>query len=94
MDCTTLKPGVKCGFMTTSGCGFNGGNCYPITQNCEGCEKVQILEAGSYCQVFGNPKSKWSIGKCNMATHVKSEAVKETKTVNALKASKRKARGK
>lgn len=94
MICQTVKTGTDCFFMTKKGCNFNGGTCYAIVTNCEGCGRVKEYPAGKYCASYPQPEMKWKSGKCNFATHIEIEAPKEEKKVNALKASKRKAAGK
>ena len=58
---------------------------------CEGCDYV--VAADKSCTLYNSPAYKWSVGACNMATHVKSEVVQKAKMLNPLKASKLKARG-
>jgi hypothetical protein len=48
MICATVKAGSECGFMTKSGCGFNGGSCQPIVEQSEGCQRVVELSTGKY----------------------------------------------
>lgn len=94
MECVTIKAGHQCAFMTKNGCSFNGGQCYPVVEQCEGCERVLNLPQGKYCAAVPNPQVKWRIGSCNLATHVKRATTKEQELkINPLKASKRKARG-
>jgi hypothetical protein len=90
MDCVTIKAGYPCAFMTKKGCRFNGGQCHPIIDKCEGCDRVLDLEAGRFCMVSPDPAVKWKAGTCNMATHIKNgnNAGKVVK-INPLKASKR-----
>ena len=80
--------------MAKNGCNYNGGSCYTIVENCAGCARITEYSAGKYCSSYPQPELKWTSGKCNFATHIKAEALKEDKKVNALKASKRKAAGK
>lgn len=94
MVCQTVKEGTDCFFMTKKGCEFNGGTCYAIVENCEECDRIKEYPAGKYCSSYPHPEIKWQNGKCNFATHVKEEAQKGGRTVNALKASKRRASGK
>lgn len=95
MICQTLKNGVECVFMKSSGCGYNGGKCYSIIDKCEGCGRIQEFETGKFCSSYAEPSSKWKNGKnCNFATHIVKESTAPKKVVNALKASKRKAAGK
>ena len=91
MDCTSVKEGVDCFFMSANGCQFNGGTCHTIVEQCEGCQKANDFPTGKYCLVFPDPASKWRLGRCNMATHLKAKAEKVNGKVNPLKASKRKA---
>jgi len=89
MVCQTVKEGHECFFMAKSGCGFNGGTCHIIVEACEGCQKILDLPSGKYCQTFPDPASKWRVGTCNMATHLKTADKKENGKINPLKASKR-----
>jgi hypothetical protein len=92
MVCQTIKVGVECAFMSKTGCGFNGGSCYQINEKCEGCGKVIEHATGTYCMVYPDPNSKWSIGGCPMATHIKKETAANGQKINPLKASKRASR--
>lgn len=92
MVCTTVKEGTECFFMREKGCQFNGGNCHPIVEQCEGCQKVKEFPTGKYCLSFPDPTIKWRVGTCNMATHLKATKAKGNGKLNPLKASKRKAR--
>jgi len=93
MECQTVKVGTECFFMTKKGCNYNGGTCYTIVDNCQGCERITELSSGKYCASYPQPESKWRNGSCNFATHIEKAANKDAKKVNALKASKRKATG-
>lgn len=88
MLCITVKTGLECAFMSKKGCGFAGGMCHVIIEQCEGCGKIIAYESGKYCKVYPDPKSKWITGRCPTASHVKVE-LKEVQKVNPLKASKR-----
>lgn len=90
MICTTVKPGTECGFMTKAGCGYTGGACSPIVEQCEGCQRVMEVAIGRYCTSYPNPMVKWKTNHCNFATHAKLEAAAQSPgKVNPLKASKR-----
>ncbi|MFW6146939.1 MAG: PxxKW family cysteine-rich protein [Thermodesulfobacteriota bacterium] len=89
MVCTTLRKGYECVFMTKNGCQFNGGRCYPIVEQCEGCQKVVEYPTGKFCMSFPDPSAKWNNGICNMATHVKRNHIADNHKLNPLKASKR-----
>lgn len=90
MICTTVKAGMECAFMTKSGCGYNGGSCYPIVDQCNGCQKVIELSSGKFCGAYPNPSIKWKTNHCNFATHVKWETqAQQQAKLNPLKASKR-----
>jgi hypothetical protein len=91
MVCTSVKEGTECSFMSSNGCQFNGGNCHPITEKCEGCQKVVKRPSGDYCLAFPDPAIKWRFGNCSMATHMKAKDEKKNGKVNPLKASKRRA---
>jgi hypothetical protein len=88
MVCATMKAGVECAFMTKTGCGYNGGNCQPIVEQCEGCQRAAEFAAGKFCSSYPNPSVKWKTSACNFATHLKVEQQSQQK-VNPLKASKR-----
>ncbi len=91
MVCETLKLGIECLFMKKTGCSYNGGKCYTIVENCEGCTRVLELETGKYCASFPYPAQKWQKGSCPMSTHVKKASKVEAQKINPLKASKRSA---
>ena len=91
MVCTTVKEGVECFFMNKNGCQFNGGNCHPIIDQCDGCQRISEVPAGKYCLNFPEPATKWRVGSCNMATHVKVSNGQTNGKINPLKASKRRA---
>lgn len=93
MICTTVREGHECTFMKKQGCGFRGGSCHPIVEQCNGCNRVVSCNAASYCVSAPEPALKWRNGVCNLATHVKADAAKQQAKINPIKASKR-ARGK
>ena len=92
MNCVTVKEGVECVFMTKQGCGFNGGSCHQIVEECQGCDRAKEFPNGTYCISVPDPSVKWRRGNCNLATHVKAAAVAKGPKINPLKASKRAAR--
>lgn len=91
LTCATLKQGKPCLFMKKTGCAYNGGQCHVIVDACVGCDHVEAYAAGSFCNVFAEPDSKWMDGGCNMASHVRNGAEEDApgKKLNPLKASKR-----
>ncbi|MFH2011130.1 MAG: PxxKW family cysteine-rich protein [Pseudomonadota bacterium] len=91
MVCQTVKAGIDCIFMKKKGCSFNGGKCYPVVDSCEGCDKIQDYPLGRFCTSYADPGSKWKMGNCNLASHIKKETVAAQKMLNPLKASKRRA---
>jgi len=91
MKCETVKQGIECLFMKKNGCSYNGGSCYPIVENCEGCSKAMEFPTGKYCVSFPNPAQKWQNGTCPMASHIKKGQKTEEQKINPLKASKRNA---
>jgi hypothetical protein len=92
MRCTSVKPGVECAFMTAKGCGYKGGICQQIVEQCSGCGRQGQYGSGWFCTACPDPSSKWRNGICNLATHVSATAASENKQkINPLKASKRSA---
>ena len=93
MDCTTVKTGTACTFMSPKGCSFNGGSCYPIIEQCQGCDRVKDFSSGPFCLSYPDPSLKWKLGNCNLATNLKAKApAQNAAKINPLKASKRSAR--
>jgi len=90
MICETVKVGTECAFMTKSGCGYNGGSCHPVVDQCVGCQRIVKMPSGQYCSSYPNPSTKWRTSQCNFATHIKAAAQGQPQAkVNPLKASKR-----
>jgi hypothetical protein len=90
MDCVTIKNGQPCTFMNKKGCTFNGGQCKTVIEKCEGCDRILEIENAKYCNVTPDPATKWRVGTCNLATHMKAEKKGgPVAKVNPLKASKR-----
>ncbi|SMC19560.1 hypothetical protein SAMN02746041_00710 [Desulfacinum hydrothermale DSM 13146] len=89
MVCQTMKAGADCAFMTKSGCGYNGGQCHQVVEQCEGCARIVEFPAGRFCSSYPNPSIKWKTGHCNFATHVKAPVSTAQAKINPLKASKR-----
>ena len=77
---------------TAEGVVVNGFVVSPIIDKCEGCDRIREFEGENFCSSYASPASKWSGGRCNFATHIKTESGKAAK-VNPLKASKRAAKG-
>ena len=89
MNCTTIKKGKECLFMTTNGCSFNGGVCHTTVDQCDGCARSTEHASAWYCAACPEPASKWKNGNCNLATHVKAGTSASKTKINPLKASKR-----
>jgi len=89
MICATVKAGTECGFMTKAGCGFNGGSCHQVIEQCQGCQRIKELPTGRYCSSYPDPSLKWKTTMCNFATHAKQTTQTQQAKVNPLKASKR-----
>lgn len=85
---TALQNATK----TADGVKVNGFLLSPAIDKCEGCDRLREFEGEKFCSSYPNPASKWSGGRCNFATHIKTETVSAAK-VNPLKASKRAAKG-
>ena len=92
MNCTTIKQGKECPFMTTTGCSYNGGICHQVVEQCNGCERGTEFSSGWYCTACPDPSLKWKLGNCNLATHIKADSGSSKTKVNPLKASKRRNR--
>ena len=90
MQCTTIRAGRECFLMGKNGCKI--GECRPIVDECNGCERILEINGVKYCSVYPIPEVKWKNGLCNFATHKKPVYVEESKRINPLKASKRAAR--
>lgn len=90
MICATVKAGMECAFMTKTGCGFNGGSCHPVVEQCEGCQRIVDVASGRYCASYPDPSVKWRTGICNFSSHAKASAQsRQQAKINPLKASKR-----
>jgi hypothetical protein len=89
MNCTTIRNGDECVFMSVQGCTFAQGCCHEVVSACEGCERTRQYESGWYCSASPDPGSKWKTGHCNLATHVQLQQNSKRQKLNPLKASKR-----
>lgn len=47
----------------------------PIVEKCVGCEKI----IDGKCSIWFSPKTRWRVGICPNATHVKIEIVEKEK---------------
>jgi len=90
MICTTVRNGDDCVFMSANGCKYNGGECKPIIEKCEGCQRIVENANGKFCTAVPDPSIKWKNGICNLATHVKIVVEVKKQKLNPIKASKRK----
>lgn len=68
---------------------YADGTFKPITEKCEGCERIVDVETNKFCKTYIDPEAKWRLGICNFASHVKPEIEVQKVRVNPLKASKR-----
>lgn len=68
---------------------YTSGLFSPISEKCEGCDRIIETANVKYCQTYVSPEAKWRLGLCNFATHVKPELATAKTKVNPLKASKR-----
>ena len=84
----TLEGAVK----TNDGVQLSGVILQPIVEQCNGCDRIRNFEEQEFCASYPTPAKKWTLGRCNFATHVKAETIIKAK-VNPLKASKRAAKG-
>ena len=88
MSTATLSNAVR----TEKGVLVNGLSVHPVVEQCEGCDRVRAFEEEKFCSSYPLPERKWVGGRCNFATHIQTQAVKQAK-VNPLKASKRASKG-
>ncbi|MGC8492307.1 MAG: PxxKW family cysteine-rich protein [Syntrophobacteraceae bacterium] len=49
----------------------------PIVRQCRGCAKID----GDFCSVWVSPATKWRLGTCPTATHVKVEFQEQVQKV-------------
>ncbi len=87
-DEKTLVGAVK----TEQGVEVKGMLMQPVVEKCEGCDRVRTFEEQQFCGSYPNPAKKWFDGRCNFATHIKTERGKAAR-VNPVKASGRAAEG-
>ena len=60
----------------------------PVVEDCNGCDRMVAGDDAQVCNTYTSPSHKWSLGTCNLATHVKVKVAKKA-AVNPLKASKK-----
>jgi len=48
----------------------------PIVEQCAGCDRVLSEGETKQCSAFAFPDTKWRLGPCSMATHIKTDAGK------------------
>jgi hypothetical protein len=89
MVCKSIREGVDCPFMTSSGCSYNGGICHEIVEECNGCNRSAEFTSGWFCNACPDPSLKWKNGNCNLASHVTKTDNAAKAKLNPLKASKR-----
>ncbi len=89
MVCQTIREGSECVFMTKKGCGFNGGSCHNVVDECGECTKIIESPTGKHCMIYPDPASKWAFGGCPSASHNKLVKTEKAEKINPLKASKR-----
>ncbi len=46
----------------------------PLVEQCDGCERTLAEGDQKFCQSFAFPDTKWRLGACSMATHLKTES--------------------
>ncbi|MGD8251908.1 MAG: PxxKW family cysteine-rich protein [Desulfobacterales bacterium] len=89
MNCTTVRKGQECPFMTAVGCSYNDGICRQAVEQCDGCGRKVEFSSAWYCSACPEPSARWKTGSCNMATHVSASGADTKTKINPLKASKR-----
>ena len=68
---------------------YSSGSFQPVTEQCEGCDRIVEEDTTRYCKTYLNPAAKWRLGMCNFATHDKPEIKIVKVRINPLKAAKR-----
>lgn len=72
----------------------------PVDARCVGCGNIVTqtapleVPAVNTCRVYLNPEAKWNAGSCPMATMIKKKAEQEVKSLDPIKLSKMKMKGK
>ena len=89
MNCTTIKEGIECPFMTAKGCSYTDGICHQVVEQCQGCNRGSEFSSGWFCTACPEPAAKWKKGNCNFASHVSTATTSAKAKINPLKASKR-----
>lgn len=89
MECVTIRKGQDCTFMSKKGCTFIDGECKPAVDPCQGCDRTYESGDDVYCMACPDPATKWRLGLCNQATHVKEKVEVDKNKLNPIKASKR-----
>ena len=75
--------------QTSKAVQYSDGTFQPITEQCDGCDRIVEENSTQYCKTYMKPAAKWRLGICNFATHAKPEIEVVTVRVNPLKAAKR-----
>lgn len=78
---------------TEQGVELKGILMHPSIDKCEGCDRLRSFENQTFCSSYPEPDKKWVGGRCNFATHVKTETSGKKAKVNPIKASKRATKG-
>jgi hypothetical protein len=91
------KRNKECAFWSEEDqkCVSLDGDCFPIIEQCEGCDKIYEFEGVYYCKVYTNPKRKWEMIPCYFKKQKEREIEIEKKKdlLNPIKMSKRRRRG-
>ena len=58
---------------TTEGVVVNGFVLSPVVEQCAGCDRVREFDGEQFCSSYPAPAKKWTSGRCNFATHVKTQ---------------------
>jgi hypothetical protein len=58
-----------------------GSTARPVVEQCLGCDRILKEAGGQRCSAFAFPDTKWRLGACSMATHIKADAGKGAEKV-------------
>jgi hypothetical protein len=63
--------------MTKRVADYNGGSCHEIVEKCEAAARSSCMRRRKYSSVYPDPASKWSMGGCRTATHIKKAVAEQ-----------------
>ena len=67
--------------MNGSALQTGGSTARPVVEQCLGCDRILKETDGQRCSAFAFPDTKWRLGPCSMATHIKADTGKGSEKV-------------